>query len=79
MEIDTSKCHISMRQLIAYNKKFWLAHHTVIQGQAAISMPMLSKDKGFTGLGLDMQYSCMHQTSALRIFQIHSACTIAAL
>ena len=63
MKIDTPKCHIFMMEIMAHSKNFQLAHHTVMWGKAAIYLPGPFKGKGFSGLGLDMQYTRVHQTS----------------
>lgn len=79
MKIDTPKCHIFMMEIRAYRKNFQLALHTVTWGKAAIHLPGPCKDKGFSGLGLDMKYFQVHQTSVCSVFQMSSACTMQAL
>lgn len=56
------KCHIFMMEIKAHGKNFQLANHTVTWGKAPIYFPGPSKDKGFSGLGLGMQCTRVHQT-----------------
>lgn len=76
MKTDTPKCHIFIMEIMAYSKNFQLAHHVVIQVKVAIYLPGPFKDKGFSGLALDMQHNCVNQTFVFRVFQICSACAI---
>lgn len=55
MKIDTPKCHIFMMETMAYSKNFQLAHYIAIQVKVAIYLPGPFKDKGFSGLALDMR------------------------
>lgn len=64
MKIDTPKCHTSTMEIMAYSKNFQLAYYKAMRGKAAIYLPGPSKDKGFSGLGLDIQYTWARQTFA---------------
>lgn len=57
-------------EIRAHRRNFQIALHTETWGKVAIDLPGPCKDKGFSGLGLDMRYFQVHQTSVCSIFQM---------